>query len=330
MSKSFVIATIRRSSRILALGIAGLLAACGGGGGGDGDSSIQLSIEASQINPGESTLLFWDATFYDSCSLVGSPGLGAKAVPKTSGNEGFSTGVIEEPGTYTFTLSCTGALAGQGSGSVVLTVSGPAAAGRDCGVGLPTQALINTVGTPVTVVKDENVKPAKLCVGCTISNKDNIVNKDAGDELGETYASILSQIAIDAAASVTVKGTPTSGSYPAGPAGFLISTTDQLLLNGDARRTIAVQTLLGGVVKETYTTNQTSFLGLTTQPNPIISDDDPFAISIFGRTFNTVPSGTVLFVGFEATQAFDAIRLISDSKISGNELRVYAACVGAP
>lgn len=327
MFKGFVISTVRHPWRMLMLGAVGVLAACGGGGGGGDGDAVSITVTPSTIDRGESALLEWDASLYGSCTASGA---WSGARPTTSGDQGVGTGVIDEAGTYTYTLTCSGGLVGSASSaSATLKVNAEVAApaSRDCGIGTPTRALLAGDGASVAV--NNGIKPGDLCLNCTINGVQNIITKDPEDELVETYASINTPVSFNKATEITVTGGST---YAAGrPAGFLISTGSQALLSGDARRDLTVQTLLNGTVAETYTTTQTSFLGYTTQPVPINQiGGEPFTIDIFGQTFSSVPNGTVTFIGFTATKPYNAIRIGSATKLSANELRVYAACAGAP
>ena len=318
--------TARRSWQVLALCATGLLAACSNSS--NSDDPISITVTPSTIEAGESALLSWSTGgAATSCTATGA---WSGSQPTSSGDAGVSTGVITEPGTYTYTLNCTGSF-GTSTGSTVLTVT-PAAVplALDCGIGVaPTQALRSADGATVAV----NNGSAIFCVGCTVDNPDNIVDKTLPEDITGLFATVNTPLVINGATTVTVSGAPVSGSYPVGPAGFLISAgAPDTPLATPARNDLVVQTLLDGEVVESFATTQTSYFGFTTQPNDInLQDGTPFTIQFLGLNYSTVPSETVIFLGVNATLPYDAIRLASGSQINGGaSLNVYAACASAP
>lgn len=88
-------------------------------GGGGGVSRV-VTISASPVSfyVGNSSTLAWSATWADSCTASGSWS-GAVAVSGST-----STGVINTPGTYTYSLSCNNSVTGDfGSNSVSITAN---------------------------------------------------------------------------------------------------------------------------------------------------------------------------------------------------------------
>lgn len=334
----------RRSAQILALCAVALLAACGNGGDGGNDNNnndnIDLTLSRSvddpgvpalTIQPGESALLHWEAGSAVSSCVASGAWSGAQST--SSGEEGFSTGVIDTAGTYTYTLTCTGSF-GPISGQAVLTVAGaPLADVVDCGIGAPTMALLSGDGATASA---STVTTGALgaCVNCALNNVGNIVTKSPGTELTDTAAaaSFTSSSALDALVSVDVIGVPDAPAvaFGPGPAGFVVAEQQTQL---GAARTLTVQTLEadGTTVVEEFQTNLTTQLGLTTRP---VYDPNSggFTLQLGSVSFTATPVGTPLFVGVNATLPYTRLRLkiATGTALAAADLRIFAACVARP
>lgn len=103
------------------LAIAGslVLTACGSGPDDVGAPAIQLTLSASSITVGQSANLQWSAQNAFSCAASGD-WTGPRDVLG-----GQSTGTITQPGTYTYSLSCSGPQGTQTATSVLTVVPGP-------------------------------------------------------------------------------------------------------------------------------------------------------------------------------------------------------------
>src|SRR5882724_10321087 len=105
-----------------------MLAACGGGGGGGyGSTPLSPTINFSQpaaaatINFGQAMTVAWTSAYSTSCTASASSAA-AGAFTGTQMTSGSVTVVPTAPGSYTYTLSCTGA-GGTKSGSASVTVT---------------------------------------------------------------------------------------------------------------------------------------------------------------------------------------------------------------
>jgi hypothetical protein len=106
-----------------------MLAACGGGGGGGGYGSMMLAptvnfsqpAAAATINFGQAMTVAWTSAYSTSCTASTSSAA-AGAFTGTQMTSGTVTVVPTAPGSYTYTLSCTGA-GGTKSGSANVTVT---------------------------------------------------------------------------------------------------------------------------------------------------------------------------------------------------------------
>ncbi len=106
-----------------------MLAACGGGGGGGGYGSMTLAptvnfsqpAAAATINFGQAMTVAWTSAYSTSCTASVS-GAAAGAFTGAQMTSGSVTVVPTAAGSYTYTLSCTGA-GGTKSGSVSVTVT---------------------------------------------------------------------------------------------------------------------------------------------------------------------------------------------------------------
>jgi hypothetical protein len=106
-----------------------MLAACGGGGGGGGYGSMTLAptvnfsqpAAAATINFGQAMIVAWTSAYSTSCTASTSSAA-AGAFTGTQMTSGTVTVVPTAPGSYTYTLSCTGA-GGTKSTSTTATVT---------------------------------------------------------------------------------------------------------------------------------------------------------------------------------------------------------------
>ncbi len=108
--------------------VVSMLAACGGGGGGGyGSTTLSPTINFSQpaaaatINFGQATTVAWTSAYTTSCT-ASSSSAAAGAFTGTQMTSGSVTVVPTAAGSYTYTLSCTGA-GGTKSTSATLTVT---------------------------------------------------------------------------------------------------------------------------------------------------------------------------------------------------------------
>src|ERR1700723_1024875 len=128
--------------------VVGMLAACGGGGGGGyGSTTLAPTINFSQpaagatINFGQATTVAWTSAYTTSCTASASSAT-AGTFTGTQMTSGSVTVVPTAPGSYTYTLSCTGT-GGTKSTSTTVTVTPNLLAAL-----APTGAIL-TVGSTV-------------------------------------------------------------------------------------------------------------------------------------------------------------------------------------
>ncbi|HSZ09255.1 MAG TPA: hypothetical protein VK794_12025 [Steroidobacteraceae bacterium] len=109
--------------------VVSMLAACGGGGGGGGYGSTPLlptinfsaPTAATTINFGQAMTVAWTSAYSTSCTASAS-NAAAGAFTGTQATSGSVTVVPTAPGSYTYTLSCTGT-GGTQSTSTTVTVT---------------------------------------------------------------------------------------------------------------------------------------------------------------------------------------------------------------
>ena len=243
----------------------------------------------TQVAPSGALTLQWSTVNATACSAAGGTGSDGWSGAEATSSTGFSLGTITSPGIYTYTLSCSGP-GGSTTASVVVTVIASAAA--DCGIGVPSTALIAPTASIASAVNG-------FCLaGCSITNTANIIDPDLTD-----YATV--SVALGVSAYDTVKVSDAVSTYPAGRrVGFLISKPGLLSLT--LLGNLTVKTLLNGSAQETATAStllQLSALGAFVDPH----------------------EG---FVSFATTKPFNAVQL-SLGSLAGvsSTLNVYAACV---
>jgi hypothetical protein len=123
----------RHQSGNAAYGIlASLLAGCGGGGGGGYGSTMMMNpaptasisqpAKAMSINYGQAATLTWTSAYATSCTASASSAAGGDFTG-TQSMSGSLDVVPTAPGTYTYTLNCTGAGGMISATSPTLTVS---------------------------------------------------------------------------------------------------------------------------------------------------------------------------------------------------------------
>jgi len=255
--------------------------------------TVALSANGStsaQIQPGQSVTLKWSTTNATSCTATGGTSSDGWSGSEPTSNSGAATGPLSTPGIYTYTLSCSGP-GGTNSSSVVVTVISSASA--DCGVGFATTMLLAPSASASSTVQG-------LCLlGCGVSNLTNVTNSNQTD-----FAAM--SVAVGVAATVSLRVSNSSGTFPSGRrAGFLVADPSALL-NLSLLQNVTVDTLLGGTLQESATVGnllELQALGL----------------------FNNPREG---FVGFRTTKPFDALRLDLGqlANILGS-LDVFGACV---
>lgn len=280
---------------------------CTGPGGASSPSNINVTVtpavpaqptvalkinnaSPAQIQPGQSPTLTWTSTNATSCSASGGTGSDGWSGTRPISSAGVVVGPINTPGIYAYTLTCTGA-GGSGSSTVELTVISSSSA--DCGIGQPSTLLLAPAASASSSVSG-------LCLlGCGVSNLSNVT-----DSITTNFATM--SVAAGVAATVGIRVTDNSTSFPAGrKAGFLMadgSTLLSLALLGN----VSVVTSLNGVVQETATTAnllQLQALGLLYDPD----------------------AG---YVEFTTSKSFNAVSLDVGSVLGVlSTVKVYGACV---
>jgi len=111
---------------------------CSGPGGASGANSVSINVTSpppaatvsrfsaspSTMETGQSSTLSWSSSNATACTAIGGTGVWVGSVGTAS--TGFSTGVINTAGTYTYTLSCTGpGGTGPSSSTIVNVTSAP-------------------------------------------------------------------------------------------------------------------------------------------------------------------------------------------------------------
>ena len=281
--------------------------ACTGPGGASGTSSVSLvvspapvgpptiSLQANnanpaQIQPGDSLTLKWSTTDATSCTASGGTGSDGWPGSRPTSSSGLSLGAIATPGIYTYSLSCAGP-GGSASSSVVVTVIATSAV--DCGIGVPSTALLAPAASVSSSVNG-------ICLfGCGVSNSSRVIDADP-----DNYASM--NVAVGVSAYDTLRVTDGSTSYPSGrKAGFLIAKPGALLSLA-ALSNLTVRTLLNGAQQESATAAtilELSALGMHSNPD-------------------------IGFVGFTTSKPFNAVRIDVGSLASvATTVNVYGACV---
>src|SRR5882757_302553 len=171
-----------------------MLAACGGGGGGGyGSMTLAPTVNFSQpaaaatINFGQAMTVAWTSAYSTSCTASVS-GAAAGAFTGAQMTSGSVTVVPTAAGSYTYTLSCTGA-GGSKSGSVSVTVTpNLLAALAPTGTALTVGSTTDTTlleGNPYGLTIAPATATAPTAGGVTIAKGDLVVcnfNDVAGAE----------------------------------------------------------------------------------------------------------------------------------------------------
>ena len=279
---------------------------CTGAGGSSAPSSTSVTVHAVVpvqptvtllANGGSSTTVLtgstvtfsWSSSNATSCSASGG------SASDWSGTKGTSSGgvlvgpVSATPGIYAYTLTCSGP-GGSGSSTVQLTVMPPN--GADCGVGFPSTDLVGPDATATGTVSG-------ICIGCSVSGVGNLFNTPTND-----YATMQQTVGVLGTTALTVNGSRT---YPAGrTVGFIVANGNGLL-STTLLNALTVQTLMGGTVQESMTTN-----GL-------------LSLDALGLIAVNPDAG---FLAFTTTKPFNSVAIIAGSLVGvAATYRVYDACV---
>jgi hypothetical protein len=250
--------------------------------------TVTISVNPTSIQGGQSATLTWSSTNATSCTASGSWS-GDRPVSGTA-----STGTLNTAGAYSYTLTCSGP-SGSAADSALLTVTSNFVQAPDCGVGVPTVALVGSAAKAT-------FSATSSCLACSVSNLGNVTDTDLTN-----FATISTTLNLIGSASINV----TNGSvFPGGrKVGFLVSTPNALLLSLGLLQNVSLETFLAGQAQETATTSSPTIsldlLGLINNPNE------------YFLSFTT-----------SAGKNFDAVQINDGGTLdllSG--LNVYAACV---
>ena len=151
-----------------------------------------------------------------------------------------------------------------------------------------TPTNMTTPTYPVFINGERTGIEGVICIGCSVSNSNNLINSDATD-----YATIEFTAAVLASGSISVKNALTeyvSGTY----AGFDIENT--ALLDVDAINSIRINTYLNGVLQESKTGN-----------SELISVDTSLLTTEGRRS-----------IGFVTSMNFDEVQLILQNTVELN------------
>ena len=244
----------------------------------------------ASIQPGQSLTLAWAATNATGCVASGGTGSDSWTGSLAVSNTGMTVGPLNVVGIYTYTLNCSGA-GGTSGATVTVTVLPTNAA--SCGLNMPTWEMLAPAAAATSGVRG-------LCLlGCGVSNLSNVTNSNTSD-----YATM--NVAVGVAASVYIKVTDGTMTYPAGrQTGFLVADPSALL-SVTLLQNVSVRTLLNGTLQEIATTGNL----LTLQ-----------ALGLLANTHEG-------FVGFTTSKPFNAVEIDLGQLASVlGSLNVYGSCV---
>ncbi len=253
--------------------------------------TVTITAAPSSVSAGSPTTLTWSSTNATACTASGA-WTGGKAV---SGTQTVTTSTVA--GTYSYTLTCTGADGQQGAAtaSVNVTPSTSPTPTANCD---QTQNL--TAITGANAVATSSV--SALCLVCSVTNAPNVVDTDP-----LTFATITTTVGLlNGTGTLDVMNTGTT--YPAGlVVGYKIAAPSGVLSVGLIQN-LSLSTSLAGVTQETASIASNTL-----------------ALTLLNMTLSGALPGVV---SFTTTKPFDSVAITYGAVLPvAPTLQVYQACV---
>jgi hypothetical protein len=283
---------------------------CTGAGGASSPATTTVTVNAatpqqpivSLLANGHATLtatigntvtMTWTSSNATACTASGGAGTDNWSGTEPTSSTGFTLGNVSTPGTYSYTLTCTGA---GGSGSATVKITYLTANATDCGLpGIATTSLVSPAATVTDTVQG-------LCVGCSVLNQGNVINAST------TSPAVISEVAGLLGGDVVLEVGQTSATFPAGRTVGFILTSGSSLLSLSALQNVTLTTYLGTTPEQVATVSNNL---LTLQALGVLSVNSDAG-----------------FAGFVATKPFNQVS-VQVNQLAGvlTTVNVYRACV---
>ena len=247
------------------------------------------------VQTGTTVPMTWTSSNATACTASGGTGSDgwSGSEPVSTGSGSVSIGPISTPGTYAYTLTCSGP-GGSGSSTVMITVM--SANSVDCGIpGVATASMVSPAATATNTIQG-------LCVGCTVQNQANVIN--GATTSPATLGEPLSLLGGD----IVLKVSQNAATFPAGRTVGFILTSGSSLLSLSALQSVTLTTYLNGVMEQSATVGN-NLLTLQALGLLAVNSDAGFA-------------------GFTTTKPFNSVAVTVQQLAGVNTtVNVYRACV---